>query len=66
MPLLNFLLLLEYSFAKSISNFNKFKSRSCSKARLFWEGPGNRVQKGVIGFVDRFIREGICWLFKES
>jgi hypothetical protein len=49
-----------------VSNFNKFRSRSGAGAKPFWEGPGNRVQKGVGGFVNGLIGGGICGLFKES
>jgi hypothetical protein len=49
-----------------VSNFNKFRSGSSARTKLFWEGLGNRVQKGVGGFVNELIGGGICGLFKES
>jgi hypothetical protein len=49
-----------------VSNFDKFGSGSGARAKPFWEGPGDRVQKGVGGFVDGLIGGGIYRLFKGS
>ncbi len=49
-----------------MSNFDKFGSGSGAGAKLFWEGPGDGVRKGVGGFVDGLIGGGICGLFKGS